>query len=52
VVQGLENKIASDGKIRVSLERPAEHKAFADGVLTLEFTDRKKTVHFIAAPLE
>jgi len=52
VVQGLENKIASDGKIRVSLERPAEHKAFADGVLTLEFADQKKTVHFVAAPLE
>jgi hypothetical protein len=52
VVQGLENKIASDGKIRVSLERPAEHKAFADGILTFEFADQKKTVHFVAAPLE
>jgi len=52
VVQGLENKIASDGKIRVSLERPAEHKSFANGVLMLEFADQKATVHFVAAPLE
>ena len=51
VMQGLEDKIASDGKIRVSLERPAEQKAFANGVLTLDFADQTKTVHFVAAPV-
>lgn len=51
VMHGFEDKIAAEGKIKVSLERPAGHKAFADGILTLDFADQKKTVHFVAAPV-
>jgi hypothetical protein len=52
ILNSVDDQISSSGKIRVGLERPAELRQFADGILTLVFADQKATVHFVAAPLE
>jgi len=52
VLHGVEDSIAEMGNLKVIVERPAEHTAFADAVLTLEFSGQSVSVHFVAAPLE
>ena len=52
VLHGVEDNIAEMGNLKVIVERPAEHTAFADAVLTLEFSGQSVPVHFVAAPLE
>ncbi len=47
----VEDQLAASGRIVVTLERPADHKAFADAVLTLDFAGAKVPIHFVAAPL-
>jgi len=51
ILQGVDDQLAGSGKIIVTLERPAGHKAFADAVLTLDFAGTKVPIHFVAAPL-
>ena len=51
VLQSVEDQLATSGKLIVTLERPAGHKAFADAVLTLDFAGTKVPIHFVAAPL-
>lgn len=48
---GVDDQLAASGKLVVTLERPADHKAFADAVLTLDFAGTKVPIHFVAAPL-
>lgn len=52
VLHAVEDNIAEVGTLKVIVERPAEHTAFADAVLTLEFSGQSVPVHFVAAPLE
>ncbi len=51
ILHGVDDQLASSGKIIVALERPAGHKAFADAVLMLDFGGVKTPIHFVAAPL-
>jgi hypothetical protein len=51
VLHGVDDQLAASGKLIVTLERPAGHKAFADAVLTLDFAGTKVPIHFVAAPL-
>lgn len=51
ILHSVDDQLASSGKIIVTLERPAGHKAFADAVLTLDFGGVKTPIHFVAAPL-
>jgi hypothetical protein len=51
VLHGVDDQLAASGKILVTIERPAGHKAFADAVLTLDFAGTKVPIHFVAAPL-
>jgi hypothetical protein len=51
VLRGVDDQMAASGKLIVTLERPEDHKAFADAVLTLDFAGTKVPIHFVAAPL-
>jgi hypothetical protein len=51
VLGSVDDQLAASGKLIVTLERPAGHKAFADAVLTLDFAGTKVPIHFVAAPL-
>lgn len=51
VLHSVEDQLASSGKLIVTLERPMDHKAFADTVLTLDFGGIQTPIHFVAAPL-
>jgi hypothetical protein len=51
VLAAVDDQLAASGKLIVTLERPAGHKAFADAVLTLDFAGTKVPIHFVAAPL-
>lgn len=41
----------ASGKITFTLERPKTLTGYADGILTLTFSDQPVVIHFIAAPL-
>lgn len=51
VLHGVDDQLASSGKIIVTLERPEGHKDFVDAILTLDFGGMKTPIHFVAAPL-
>ncbi len=51
ILRGVDDQLASSGKLIVTLERPMDHKDFADAVLTLDFGMTKTPIHFVAAPL-
>lgn len=48
----LENQISETGEFKVTLQRPDELTGFAEGVMTLTFSDQTATVHYIAAPIQ
>lgn len=52
ILDAVENQISSSSRIKVVIERPTSLKGYADGVMTLEFSDQKANIHFVAAPLE
>lgn len=52
VLHGVDDQLAASGRLVVTLERPAGHKAFADAVLTLDFGQTKTPIHFVAAPIK